>query len=164
MIYEKSVGPDEVMRVIATMAEVGRSSVDWVALAKAVAEQRQERIEQERYRAAVKVWSAGPPDDEDLLKAPVADPEALMVEINSILLGSVVRMSQAWQRVLETHAPRIRERLEVYQSTEDPEPYDRTAVIVELSIMLNEVGRMARDQASLFEDDLYRLREKLLPL
>jgi hypothetical protein len=30
--------------------------------------------------------------------------------------------------------------------------------------MLNEVGRMARDQASLFEDDLYRLREKLLPL
>jgi len=164
MIYDKSVGPDEVMRVIATMAEVGRSSLDWAALARAVTEQRQERVAQDRYKAAVKGWSDGPADNEDLLKAPVADPEALMVEINSVLLGSVVRMSLAWQRVLEVHAPGIRERLEVFQGTDDPEPYDRSAVISELCILLNAVGRMARDQASLFEDDLRSLREKLLPL
>jgi hypothetical protein len=54
MIYDKSVGPDEVMRVIATMAEVGRSSLDWAALARAVTEQRQERVAQDRYKAAVK--------------------------------------------------------------------------------------------------------------
>lgn len=165
MLYEKNVGPDEVMRAIATMAEVGRSSLDWAALSRAVAEYREERIEQRRYRKACLAWTDRDTDeDDDLLLAPTRDPEALNVKLNSILLGSIVRLSLEWQRLIEQHAPVIRDKLESFQCTEDPKFEDRFAVIGELVIMLQAIGSMAKDQASLFEGDMRRIREELLPL
>lgn len=165
MLYEKNVGPDEVMRAIATMAEVGRSSLDWAALSRAVAEYREERIEERRYRKACRAWTGSDADDEDdLLVAPTSDPEALNVKLNSILLGSIVRLSLEWQRLIEQHAPVIRVKLEAFHDVDDPEFKERFAVIGQLVILLHDIGSMARDQASRFEDDMRRIREDLLPL
>ncbi len=162
MQSNNSVGSDEVVRAVALFVEAGRNSLDWAALTKAVLEHRRECLERRRDRQALPGWFETPSERPDL-SPPMADAEMLSIKLQSIVLSSIARMGEDWQRVIEGRAPSIRRCLEDFQSSDDPTPAERTAVISQIRILMQEMGELARDLASRVEVDLQRMEEELLP-
>lgn len=166
MYSERGVGSDEVMRAVALVMEAGRDSLDWAAIARVVAENRLEVIERRRDRMAGAGWREEAPSrylDESSLVAPVVDAEALTIKVQSILLAAVTRWGREWQRLVEDRAPGVRMALQECEATDSPGVVERQAVIEEVRSMFRDLGTLMRDQAALFEADLWKLQDELLP-
>lgn len=161
----RTAGSDDVARAVFLATEAGRQSLDWAALARVVAEHRHERLERRRDRAVGAGWRVPDAADDDAfsLDPPVADPEVLAIKLNGVLIASMARFARAWQRLIEDQAPAFRQRLEDVQSVDDPSPDARAAVIAQIRALFQDMGSLARDQANLFEFDLWKLQEDLLP-
>lgn len=163
MSYFGSGSPDDIASVIAALGEFGRDTLDWTALSRAAAENRRECAEQRLDRRGSPGWFKVSNDHEHRLDPPIADAEVLSIRLNTLLLATVTRFGQDWQKLIERRAPEIRRCLEDFQATEDPPGMVRSAVILQLRLLFEELGVLVLDQGKLFERDLRNLKQDELP-
>ena len=140
---------EDLASVIAALGEFGRDSLDWAALSRAAAEHRRECAEQRLDRRGNPGWFDVANDHEHRLDPPITDAEVLSIRLNTLLLGTVTRFGQDWQKLVERRAPEIRRCLEDFQATEDPSRVVRSAVILQVRLLFSTKQAFRQKQSRL---------------
>jgi hypothetical protein len=89
----------------------------------------------------------------------LADPVALMIRVNSLLLSSSVRYWLRWQEVLSTHAPALRRSLEEIGSGKLSSTEARDALLHNLRSYLRDVAALPFEHCRRFQEELRGLEE-----
>lgn len=151
---------------VAALFNLGQAGIDWTAVARAILAFREER--RQEWLDAHDALSDKPRKVvEDpalaLRKAEAgSDAAALAIEVNAAMVGSLMRMSHDWQRLLEQMAPRLKRAADDYNAEADPAPQILDALVNELVDFTEEVGVFLRDQGAQLERDLRTLRDEIL--
>lgn len=94
-------------------------------------------------------------------KPALADPVALMIRVNALLLSSSVRYWLGWQELLSTHAPVLRRTLEVIGTGELSGAEAREMFLHNLRSYLRDAACLPSEHCRRFEDELRMLDEEV---
>lgn len=164
MAYDRNTSSQQFAETINAMAFAGRNALNWGALWRAIAEHRREEYERRIDREFV--FDAKPDFDRVIDRAEKVaqeSPTALQVDLQGVLLNTVLDWGLAWQDFLERELPVLRECLEDFQAEEDPSPVIRRALIDQVRTFFQKFGEFVRDQSTRTVDDIADLQEKIIP-
>jgi hypothetical protein len=94
-------------------------------------------------------------------KSVLADPLALMIRVNALLLSSSVQYWLGWQELLSTHAPVLRRTLEAIGAGELSGVGARETLLRNLRSYVRDAARLPYEHCRRFQDELCTLDEEL---
>ncbi|MFT3820488.1 MAG: hypothetical protein QM750_23225 [Rubrivivax sp.] len=161
-----NVSADALSSAIGSLFDLRQAGVDWATVAHAVLafreEQRQRRLDRHDE------WVAGLADQMPETQAMRRQAEVggdvtvLALELQVALLSGLRRMGQDWRSLMRQCAPSLKRAADAYQAETDPGPTETEALINEVDMFGQAIGEFCRDQGARLEQEMARLRRRIL--